>query len=106
MVTVETAIALGAFVLVAVALILAVSVAGLKGEVCQAAREAARSYSVGEPASAAAGRTSVTTSISGGDPWFTASAVAPAFQVGSWHAPAVTCEVTAIREPLARWGAE
>lgn len=103
MVTVETAIALGASVIVVTALALAVSVAGLRGEVCQAAREAARSYSIGEAGGASVGRAAVSTSVSGGDPWFTASAAAPAFQVRSWQAPSVTCEVTAIREPLARW---
>ena len=102
MVTVETAISLGGAVLVALALILAVSVAGLKGEVCQVARDAARAHSLGLSATGAssASRTEVAVQVHDAGSWVTASASAAPFQVGPWAAPAVRCEVTGVKEPF------
>lgn len=113
MVTVEIAIALAASILVVTALILAITVASARGEACQIAREAARSYSLGASAGGSGsgvggevrtgtGR-SATVEISGGDPWFTASASIPGLQLGPWTSPLVNCEVTAIREPYLQW---
>lgn len=102
MVTVETAIVLGAVIVVVIALILAVSVAGLKGEVCQVARDSARAHSLGSKASTppAFGRRPVGISVVGNDPGFTVTASSTPFTVGPWSAPPVSCQVSGIKEPF------
>lgn len=108
MVTVETAIGLGGLVVLVAALMLALSVAGTKGEVCQTAREAARSYSLGAAAETSgsgvgSGRRPTSTSIASDGTWFTATSSTPAFQLGPWSAPPVSCSVTGVREPFSQW---
>ena len=102
MVTVETALSLGGVVFVALALIVAVSVAGLHGEVCQVARDAARAHSLGVTGmdTTAVTRVDVAVQVSDAGSWITASASAAPFQVGPWQAPAVRCEVTGVKEPF------
>lgn len=100
MVTVETAIGLGGVVSVVLALVLALSVGSTKAEVCQVAREVARAASLGETydASAGPGRSNVTVGVESSGDWLTARVSAPAFAVGGWRAPSLTCSAKTIRE--------
>lgn len=104
MVTVETAIGLGGVVVVAAALVLAISVGGARAEVCQAAREAARAVSLGStPSTSAPSRRPLVVTTSGDDAWVTGAASMPAFVLGPWSAPSISCEVAAVREPYLQW---
>ena len=106
MVTVEMAIGLMSAVLVLVALLVALSVGVSKGQACQAAREAARAASIGAAvASGGSGsQRAVSVSVDISDTTVVARASVAPVAVGPFRAPAVTCQVTGVREPYLQWG--
>lgn len=102
MVTVETAIALGATVMVLLALLLALAVGSAKTQVCHAVGVGARAHSLGsdaaQAASAASGGT-VQISVAPQGEWFTVTGRRGAMRLGQWSVGEVRCEVRGIREP-------
>lgn len=106
MVTVEMAIGLMSAVLVLVALLVALSVGVSNGQACQAAREAARAASIGATAAppAAGSQRAVSVNVEVSDSSVVATASVAAIAVGPFHAPAVTCQVSGVREPYLQWG--
>ncbi len=106
MVTVETALGLAASMIVLVALLLALAVGRAQGQLCAAVGQGARAHSlgldVGSAASLAYGRP-VTIGVSTSGTMFTARGSAPAMTFAGWNAPALTCSVTGVEEPVGRW---
>ena len=103
MVTVETAIALGAVVMVVLALLLALAVGSAKTQVCHAVGVGARAHSLGEDAAqavSAASNGKVEVSVLPQGDWFTVIGRTGAMHLGPWSVGQVGCEVKGIREPV------
>ena len=91
MVTVEIAVGIAAVVAVLVIALGAIAVVRTQADVCHSARTAARSAAVGEPSPTPA-------ALSYGGQWVSASASAPAVQLGPFSWGSLQCEATALRE--------
>ncbi len=104
MVTVETAIGLGAVLFVFVALLLGIASVQKQSELCDLVRVGARAYSVGsDPTEALGGATNQHVSLEVVDEGsvFTAVGTTPGLKLGSWEVAILRCEISGIAE--SRW---
>ena len=103
MVTVETALSLGAIMMVVLAVLVAIAAGTTHATLCNAARAGARAYSLGQDASAAASLVSSRVGqvlVEDASGWFTVRVTGAAMQLGQWQTLPITCEIRAHREPF------
>lgn len=103
MVTVETALSLGAIMLVVLAVMVAIAAGTAHAAVCHGARVAARAHSLGEdPVAAASGVSSrqIQVAVEETSGWFTIRATGAGIKLGQWQTLPISCEIRAQREPF------